>query len=891
MHPLQARRSPTHPPRIRRAAAVAALAALLLALSAFTATGAAAPAAVVQDPPRQAPANGLTPPALTAAVVGDDAIELRWDPVPGAVRYKLRVWWDPLDFWQDLGGDDITAAPYLHTGLVPGREYLYTIQAIGASGEKSAWQQDHPSAIVPAAPATSTPTPTAVLTSTPTPAPTAVLNPTQTPTPTPTQNPDAAASPLRPPTLTAVVVGDAIELRWDPVPGAVRYKLRVWWDPLPHWQDLEGDDITAAPYLHRGVVPGREYLYTIQAIGASGEKSAWQQDHPSATVPAAPATAAPTPTAALTATPTPTGVASPTPTPTPVLTPTPTPTGAVSPLPTPTPPLTPTTASTPPPMQTPTPTPTQNPDAAASPLRPPALIAVVVGDAIELRWDPVPGAVRYKLRVWWDPLDFWQDLEGDNITAAPYVHRGVVPGREYFYTIQAIGASGEKSAWQQDLPSATVPTATPTPTATAGRDYPPPPPDFPPPPPPKEVGPVPPSLGLHPFYRKYLDADGIPIVASANVDDAELYHASDVILAMLSNRPDIVAAMSASRFRVVIFEDDGCRGPFQVPEIRHLLSPGSCTDTAGIAARLGYVHRVTGEWFLIIEALGVAPALLPYCNFVLVHEIAHLVDYAITVRLSSPSVYDPNFEPRVNAAYNAALAAGLYPNAYAATEPAEYWAEAVTFWFLPDMLTGVVRTPAHVSKLADYDPRIVGLIREVFGDAALPACNPIFGRLMGTVTGPAGDPLAGVKVVANVRAVPRFAPYFYYFTTETLPTAADGAFVVSISKPRVARLQRLLRRDSGESDLDVLFLLGAAPGYAGACPAGYLSPDSLQVENIPARSAAQFAIPVGDLSGFPLTIAPGFNWLHQVCPVSITTVTEDSRGLLLDAHRSPSDEN
>ena len=955
--PYRSRITGAQSSRLPRIAAVAALAVALFLLAFYPASAGVAPASVSDDPLNQASDTTLTPPALTAEA-RDGAIELRWDPVPGAVRYRLRVWWDTLPNWQDIGGDDVTAAPYIHTGLTPGRKYYYTIRAVNAAGEMSDWQQDHASATVPAAPATPPPT------STPTPSPTPTATPSSTVTPTPVSASAVSplTPPLAPPALTAAAVGDAIELRWDPVPGAVRYKLRVWWDPLPNWQDIGGDDVTAAPYTHTGLTPGRKYYYTIRAVNAAGKMSDWQQDHAFATVPDAPGTTLPSPTP--TSTTAPGASASPTATPTPTL--------AASPLPTATP--TPTLAATPLPTATPTPTSAQ----AASPLTPPALTAAAVGNAIELRWDPVPGAVRYKLRVWWDPLPHWQDLGGDDITAAPYTHTGLTPGRKYYYTIRAVNAAGEMSAWQQDHASATVPAGsdaappTPTPTLTppaspsptsthtpapsASRLTPPaltaaavegaielrwdpvpgavryrlkvwwdPLPAWKPiagngvsataythtdvipgrkyfytiravnaagemsgwqldyasatvpetPATSQQVAPPPASLDLDPYYRKYLDAAGIPVIASADVDDAELYHARDIILAMLSNRPDLLANMAANRFRVIIYESDGCRGPYQVPELRDDLPPGSCTRTTGIASIRGMANRFTGEVLLVIEAIGVAPATLPYCNFIFVHEFAHLVDYTLSFRLPGPAVFDPGFEPRVRSAYNAALAAGLYQDAYASTDHREYWAEAVTFWFLPDMLTGFVRTPAHVSKLAHYDPRAANLIQEVFRGAALPDCNPVFFRALGTVTGPAGGPLAGVTVMANVRVVPEISPYYWHFTEETLPTRADGLYAISVSKPRLAAVQRLVRLETGESDLESHFILGVAAGPAGVCPAGYLSNASRKVENIPSRSAAKFAIPRGDLSGISLTLAPNFVWTQSTCNPSNAPLPKD----------------
>src|SRR4029450_12665818 len=55
---------------------------------------------------------------------------------------------------------------------------------------------------------------------------------------------------------------------------------------------------------------------------------------------------------------------------------------------------------------------------------------------------------------------------------------------------------------------------------------------------------VPPeSLGLDPFYKKYADAFGIPIVCSEKVDDVALLMARDIVNYMVSKRPDLRAVM------------------------------------------------------------------------------------------------------------------------------------------------------------------------------------------------------------------------------------------------------------------------------------------------------------------------------------------------------------
>ena len=81
-----------------------------------------------------------------------------------------------------------------------------------------------------------------------------------------------------------------------------------------------------------------------------------------------------------------------------------------------------------------------------------------------------------------------------------------------------------------------IPTTTPVPTATPL----PPPPD---------------SLGLDPFYKKYLDADKLPIVSSGEVPNAALFRARDIIDEMLVNRPDLRATIAEMGVRVAIMAE------------------------------------------------------------------------------------------------------------------------------------------------------------------------------------------------------------------------------------------------------------------------------------------------------------------------------------------------
>src|ERR1700744_4255046 len=61
-----------------------------------------------------------------------------------------------------------------------------------------------------------------------------------------------------------------------------------------------------------------------------------------------------------------------------------------------------------------------------------------------------------------------------------------------------------------------------------------------------------PPTGIDPFYKKYTDAFGIPIVASENVPDAALLVARDNINYMLMKRPDIRQQMIKLGARLMI---------------------------------------------------------------------------------------------------------------------------------------------------------------------------------------------------------------------------------------------------------------------------------------------------------------------------------------------------
>src|ERR1700754_117295 len=60
------------------------------------------------------------------------------------------------------------------------------------------------------------------------------------------------------------------------------------------------------------------------------------------------------------------------------------------------------------------------------------------------------------------------------------------------------------------------------------------------------------NFGLARFYQKYVDADGMPVVASGRVSDFALLEARYIVIAMIGQRPEVFAAIVRNRVRLAV---------------------------------------------------------------------------------------------------------------------------------------------------------------------------------------------------------------------------------------------------------------------------------------------------------------------------------------------------
>jgi hypothetical protein len=240
--------------------------------------------------------------------------------------------------------------------------------------------------------------------------------------------------------------------------------------------------------------------------------------------------------------------------------------------------------------------------------------------------------------------------------------------------------------------------------------------------------------GIPAFYSQVVYAHGYPICASARVNPYALKEAAYLIDLMLAKRPDVRDAMIASGSRLCILAHN--EFTTDQPEwawLAELPVPGvpqiAAKDYRDARAR-GMGGSQTDPFCSCGEENLLAYPGDPYAaECILIHEFAH------NIHLRGMSNVDPTFDSRVKAAYDAAMAAGLWRGTYASVNHHEYFAEGVQSWF--DNNRQHDHDHNHVNTraaLIAYDSALAELCREVFGDTELRYTKPQT-RLTGHMAG------------------------------------------------------------------------------------------------------------------------------------------------------------
>ena len=242
----------------------------------------------------------------------------------------------------------------------------------------------------------------------------------------------------------------------------------------------------------------------------------------------------------------------------------------------------------------------------------------------------------------------------------------------------------------------------------------------------------PPSFGLDTFYKKYVDAAGIPIVSSGKVPDSAIFTAREIVNYMLLKRTDIRQALINRKARVLVMAQTEMET--DLPERRdwkkpskddRRLTPGERENydkPGGIASmsdREYWNRRARGMGGTVTscaeENLLGYPGTRYYGENILVHEFSHNIMGAI--RAVDTALY-----AEINRAYEAAKLKGMYKGQYAINTVAEYWAEGTQWWFWSnfEFYDGQrrVQTP---DDLKAYDPALYSIFERVYPGHHIPA--------------------------------------------------------------------------------------------------------------------------------------------------------------------------
>ena len=238
------------------------------------------------------------------------------------------------------------------------------------------------------------------------------------------------------------------------------------------------------------------------------------------------------------------------------------------------------------------------------------------------------------------------------------------------------------------------------------------------------IGPVPESLGVDPFYKKYTDAMGIPVIASEKVPDAALLVARDIVNSMLAARPDIRKALVDRKWRTGVIAE--VEMTMDIPEYSKMKRPDAPRDEPVNQLDRDY-HANRSRGLGGNPTTGAEENLLGYPGtrywgeHIFVHEFAH------AIMGGGIRTVDPAMHEEIRKAYDAAMAAGKYVHPdgrkhYATTNANEYWAEGVQWWFFSnygECFAGNVKVETP-EEFAAYDPALNELISRVFKTHHIP---------------------------------------------------------------------------------------------------------------------------------------------------------------------------
>ncbi len=234
-------------------------------------------------------------------------------------------------------------------------------------------------------------------------------------------------------------------------------------------------------------------------------------------------------------------------------------------------------------------------------------------------------------------------------------------------------------------------------------------------------------------YPKRLEVHGVPIQATAAVEDEYLYIAARVYEHMTerSERYDLRALHRSSGFRILLIHPD--ESFLSLPEYQG--EDAELDEAAGLGGCIGefFITLRVGSPHVLIHELGHGI----YHSAIQFQETGGATDerawYAARVkevlgldfsevenRMGEGELHEVllaeegTFSADLAACWRNATEEGLWSDEYAGTEPNEYWAEGVALWFRASRPVG----QDSRSLLRERDPMLFALCEGIFPDTA-----------------------------------------------------------------------------------------------------------------------------------------------------------------------------
>ncbi len=227
------------------------------------------------------------------------------------------------------------------------------------------------------------------------------------------------------------------------------------------------------------------------------------------------------------------------------------------------------------------------------------------------------------------------------------------------------------------------------------------------------------ELNLDPFYKKYVNVNGIHIISSHRVPDSAVVAACRTIDFMTNGLPtEFLEQMVKLNTRVGIMAR--YEGTTDIPEHAHLENDTTLNwdvRARGLGGSIDLPLTTCAEENLLCYQIDKYHA-----EDILIHEFAHTIHGVGILPL------DSTFNDLLQKTMDAAISEGKYENTYAKTNIWEYWAEGVQNWFnvnaeveKTDGKHNWVNTRDDMKK---YDPELYAIISRYFAEfEKCPSCH------------------------------------------------------------------------------------------------------------------------------------------------------------------------